>query len=78
MLTGVKLSQENMDPSNFDYHESVIDSDEEDLGESIESFRDAVRDCLETDPAARSEEDIGSGGAYHPPSHQGAQQAELL
>ena len=47
-----------MDPSNFNDHESEIDSDEEDLGESIESFRDAVRDCLETDPTARSEEDI--------------------
>ena len=58
MLTGIKLCQENMDPSNFNDHESEIDSDEEDLGESIESFRDAVRDCLETDPAARSEEDI--------------------
>ena len=27
---------------------------------------------------SRIEEDIGSGGAYHPPSHQGAQQAEPL
>ena len=27
---------------------------------------------------SRIEEDIGSGGAYHPPSHQGAQQEEPL
>jgi hypothetical protein len=41
-------------------HESHVDSDEEDLAESIGSFtlRDTVRDCLEKDPADRTEEDI--------------------
>ncbi len=41
-------------------HESHVDSDEEDLAESIKSFtlRDTVRDCLEKDPADRTEEDI--------------------
>ena len=41
-------------------HESVVDSDEEDLAESIGSFtlRDAVRDCLEKDPVDRGEEDV--------------------
>ena len=41
-------------------HESVVDSDEEDLAESIDSLtlRDTVRDCLEKDPADRSDEDI--------------------
>ncbi|XP_043947130.1 rap guanine nucleotide exchange factor 2 isoform X2 [Drosophila biarmipes] len=40
--------------------ESVVDSDEEDLAESMDSLtvRDAVRDCLEKDPAERSEEDL--------------------
>ncbi|XP_017048393.1 rap guanine nucleotide exchange factor 2 isoform X2 [Drosophila ficusphila] len=40
--------------------ESVVDSDEEDLAESMDSLtvRDAVRDCLEKDPAERSEEDV--------------------
>jgi Rap guanine nucleotide exchange factor 2 len=37
-----------------------VDSDEEDLAESIGSFtlRDTVRDCLEKDPADRTDEDI--------------------
>lgn len=41
-------------------HESVVDSDEEDLAESIGSFtlRDAVRDCLEKDPVDRGDEDV--------------------
>ncbi len=40
-----------------------MDSDEEDLAESIGSFtlRDTVRDCLEKDPADRTEEDIEVG-----------------
>ncbi|XP_017079502.2 LOW QUALITY PROTEIN: rap guanine nucleotide exchange factor 2 [Drosophila eugracilis] len=40
--------------------ESIVDSDEEDLAESMDSLtvRDAVRDCLEKDPAERSEEDV--------------------
>ncbi|KAH8283637.1 hypothetical protein KR018_010331, partial [Drosophila ironensis] len=40
--------------------ESVVDSDEEDLAESMDSLtvRDAVRDCLEKDPAERTEEDV--------------------
>ncbi|KAH8385744.1 hypothetical protein KR009_002654, partial [Drosophila setifemur] len=40
--------------------ESVVDSDEEDLAESMDSLnvRDAVRDCLEKDPAERSEDDV--------------------
>ncbi len=44
-------------------HESHVDSDEEDLAESIGSFtlRDTVRDCLEKDPADRTEEDIEVG-----------------
>ena len=41
-------------------HESHVDSDEEDLAESIGSFtlRDTVRDCLEKDPTDRTAEDI--------------------
>ncbi|SPP86150.1 rap guanine nucleotide exchange factor 2 isoform X1 [Drosophila guanche] len=40
--------------------ESVVDSDEEDLAESMDSLnvRDAVRDCLEKDPSERSEDDV--------------------
>ena len=40
--------------------ESVVDSDEEDLAESMENanIRDTVRDCLEKDPTERSESDI--------------------
>ncbi|XP_014252109.1 rap guanine nucleotide exchange factor 2 isoform X4 [Cimex lectularius] len=40
--------------------ESIVDSDEDDLGESSDSLtvRDAVRDCLEKDPTERTEEDI--------------------
>ena len=40
--------------------ESVVDSDEEDLAESMESanIRDTVRDCLEKDPTERTESDV--------------------
>lgn len=40
--------------------ESVVDSDEEDLVESMENanIRDTVRDCLEKDPTERSESDV--------------------
>ena len=40
--------------------ESVVDSDEEDLSESMGNLtvRDAVRECLEKDPSDRNEEDI--------------------
>jgi Rap guanine nucleotide exchange factor 2 len=40
--------------------ESVVDSDEEDLVESMENanIRDHVRDCLEKDPSERSENDV--------------------
>lgn len=40
--------------------ESVVDSDEEDLVESIDNanIRDTVRDCLEKDPTERNESDI--------------------
>ena len=40
--------------------ESVVDSDEEDLAESMESanIRDTVRDCLEKDPTERTENDV--------------------
>ena len=57
-----KISNQKI--SNFYFfaglHESHVDSDEEDLAESIGSFtlRDTVRDCLEKDPADRTEEDI--------------------
>ncbi|KAH8238011.1 hypothetical protein KR032_010880 [Drosophila birchii] len=40
--------------------ESTVDSDEEDLAESMDSLtvRDAVRECLEKDPAERTEQDV--------------------
>lgn len=40
--------------------ESVVDSDEEDLVESMENvnIRDTVRDCLEKDPTERAENDV--------------------
>lgn len=40
--------------------ESVVDSDEEDLVEGMDSLmvRDTVRECLEKDPSDRTEEDI--------------------
>lgn len=40
--------------------ESVVDSDEEDLAESMDSanIRDTVRDCLEKEPTERSESDV--------------------
>ena len=49
-----------MNDASVGLHESHVDSDEEDLAESIGSFtlRDTVRDCLEKDPADRTEEDI--------------------
>jgi len=57
-MHSLQSGHEEMDLSGL--HESVVDSDEEDLAESIGSFtlRDAVRDCLEKDPGDRSEEDI--------------------
>jgi len=57
-MHSLQSGHEEMDLSGL--HESVVDSDEEDLAESIGSFtlRDAVRDCLEKDPADRTEEDI--------------------
>uniref|UniRef100_A0A8D8PXE9 Rap guanine nucleotide exchange factor 6 n=1 Tax=Cacopsylla melanoneura TaxID=428564 RepID=A0A8D8PXE9_9HEMI len=40
--------------------ESVVDSDEEDLGESNDSLivKDRVRECLEKDPSERTDDDI--------------------
>ncbi|XP_050430519.1 rap guanine nucleotide exchange factor 6 isoform X2 [Adelges cooleyi] len=40
--------------------ESIVDSDEDDLGDSSESLtvRDTVRECLEKDPSERSEDDV--------------------
>lgn len=40
--------------------ESIVDSDEDDLGDSSESLtvRDTVRECLEKDPMERTEDDI--------------------
>ena len=57
-MHSLQSGQDEVDLSGL--HESVVDSDEEDLAESIGSFtlRDAVRDCLEKDPADRQEEDI--------------------
>jgi len=57
-MHSLQSGHEEMDLSGL--HESVVDSDEEDLAESIGSFtlRDAVRDCLEKDPADRTDEDI--------------------
>ncbi len=41
-------------------HESVVDSDEEEMTDSLESMaiREPVRECLEKDPADRTSEDI--------------------
>jgi len=57
-MHSLQSGQEELDLSGL--HESHVDSDEEDLAESIGSFtlRDAVRDCLEKDPSDRTEEDI--------------------
>ena len=57
-MQSVPSGTEEVDLSGL--HESVVDSDEEDLAESIDSLtlRDTVRDCLEKDPADRSDEDI--------------------
>lgn len=40
--------------------ESIVDSDEDDLGDSSESLtvRDTVRECLEKDPSERAEDDV--------------------
>ncbi|XP_030377448.1 rap guanine nucleotide exchange factor 2 isoform X2 [Scaptodrosophila lebanonensis] len=55
---GSSLEAEEIDLSGL--VESVVDSDEEDLAESIDSLnvRDAVRDCLEKDPSERTEDDV--------------------
>ncbi|XP_069992799.1 uncharacterized protein PDZ-GEF isoform X12 [Penaeus vannamei] len=55
--------QSSLEPDDVDLSgltESAVDSDEEDLAESIESLavRDAVRECLEKDPSERTEDDI--------------------
>ena len=57
-MHSLQSGQDEVDLSGL--HESVVDSDEEDLAESIGSFtlRDAVRDCLEKDPTDRGEKDI--------------------
>jgi len=57
-MHSLQSGQEEVDLSGL--HESVVDSDEEDLAESIGSFtlRDAVRDCLEKDPVDRGDEDV--------------------
>lgn len=57
-MQSIQSGTEEVDLSGL--HESVVDSDEEDLAESIDSLtlRDTVRDCLEKDPADRTEEDI--------------------
>ncbi|XP_058982067.1 rap guanine nucleotide exchange factor 2 isoform X3 [Musca domestica] len=55
---GSSLDGEEIDFSGL--VESTVDSDEEDLAESMDSLnvRDAVRDCLEKDPSERTEEDV--------------------
>lgn len=55
--------QSSLEPDDVDLSgltESAIDSDEEDLAESIESLavRDAVQECLQKDPSERTEDDI--------------------
>ena len=57
-MHSLQSGQEELDLSGL--HESHVDSDEEDLAESIGSFtlRDAVRDCLEKDPVDRTPDDI--------------------
>jgi len=57
-MNSLQSGQEDLDLSGL--QESHVDSDEEDLAESIGSFtlRDQVRECLEKDPADRNEEDI--------------------
>ncbi|XP_071543383.1 uncharacterized protein PDZ-GEF isoform X3 [Panulirus ornatus] len=55
--------QSSLEPDDVDLSgltESAVDSDEEDLAESMESLavRDAVRECLEKDPSERTEDDI--------------------
>lgn len=53
----------SLEPDDVDLSgltESAVDSDEEDLAESVENLtvRDAVRECLEKDPSERTEDDI--------------------
>ncbi|XP_066987229.1 uncharacterized protein PDZ-GEF isoform X4 [Macrobrachium rosenbergii] len=53
----------SLEPDDVDLSgltESAVDSDEEDLAESMESLtvRDCVRECLEKDPSERTEDDI--------------------
>jgi hypothetical protein len=57
-MHSLQSGQEDLDLSGL--QESHVDSDEEDLAESIGSFtlRDQVRECLEKDPGDRNEEDI--------------------
>lgn len=57
-MTSTSIDAEEVDLSGL--VESVVDSDEEDLVESMENvnIRDLVRDCLEKDPAERSENDV--------------------
>ncbi|XP_076045359.1 rap guanine nucleotide exchange factor 6-like isoform X2 [Oratosquilla oratoria] len=55
--------QSSIEPDDVDLSglmESIVDSDEEDLAESIGSLlvRDAVRECLEKNPTERKEDDI--------------------
>ncbi|KAK7067439.1 Rap guanine nucleotide exchange factor 2, partial [Halocaridina rubra] len=53
----------SLEPDDVDLSgltESAVDSDEEDLAESMESLavRDQVRECLEKDPSERTDDDI--------------------
>lgn len=61
--TMASVHSPTMDPDEVDLSglvESVVDSDEEDLVESMDclAVRDTVRECLEKDPTDRTEDDI--------------------
>ncbi|CAL1272986.1 unnamed protein product [Larinioides sclopetarius] len=59
-VQSVSLDEQDVDLSGL--VESIVDSDEEEeLTESMESLtvRDTVRECLEKDPALRTDEDVG-------------------
>ncbi|XP_042895970.1 rap guanine nucleotide exchange factor 2 [Parasteatoda tepidariorum] len=59
-VQSVSLDDQDVDLSGL--VESIVDSDEEEeLTESMESLtvRDTVRECLEKDPALRTDEDVG-------------------
>ncbi|CAL4156065.1 unnamed protein product, partial [Meganyctiphanes norvegica] len=60
MCHSLHSSLEPDEPDLSGLTESAVDSDEEDLAESIESLavRDAVRECLEKDPSERTDDDI--------------------